>query len=149
MGRVGAEIEIVVSFKFLVSSRQIPRQNWLTNDACGLVPATQWQEMLIASYARILRVSRIIRVEDFMSKPVEKTKQNLTIRLDRTTIKKAKVLAARKETSISGLVAQQIDSLVGADEAYEKAKQQAMALLDQGFHLGGVIRATRDELHER
>jgi hypothetical protein len=24
-----------------------------------------------------------------------------------------------------------------------------MALLDQGFHLGGVIRAGRDELHER
>jgi hypothetical protein len=24
-----------------------------------------------------------------------------------------------------------------------------MALLDNGFHLGGVIRADRDELHER
>jgi hypothetical protein len=24
-----------------------------------------------------------------------------------------------------------------------------MALLDQGFHLGGVIRVGRDELHER
>jgi hypothetical protein len=24
-----------------------------------------------------------------------------------------------------------------------------MTLLDQGFHLGGVIRADRDELHER
>ena len=25
----------------------------------------------------------------------------------------------------------------------------ASALLDQGFHLGGIIRASRDELHER
>jgi hypothetical protein len=24
-----------------------------------------------------------------------------------------------------------------------------MTLLDQGFHMGGVIRASRDELHER
>jgi hypothetical protein len=24
-----------------------------------------------------------------------------------------------------------------------------MTLLDQGFHLGGVIRVSRDELHER
>jgi hypothetical protein len=24
-----------------------------------------------------------------------------------------------------------------------------MALLDQSFHMGGVIRASRDELHER
>jgi hypothetical protein len=24
-----------------------------------------------------------------------------------------------------------------------------LALLDRGFHLGGVIRARRDELHER
>jgi hypothetical protein len=39
--------------------------------------------------------------------------------------------------------------LVGDDEAYERAHRQAMVLLDQGFHLGGVISATRDELHER
>jgi hypothetical protein len=38
---------------------------------------------------------------------------------------------------------------VGDEEAYERAERQAMALLDDGFHLGGVIRAKRDELHER
>jgi hypothetical protein len=37
----------------------------------------------------------------------------------------------------------------GEDEAYERAERQAAALLDQGFHLGGVIRSTRDEWHER
>ncbi len=76
-------------------------------------------------------------------------KQNITIRLTRRVIKKAKILAARRETSISGLLAQQIESLVGEEEAYERAARQALALLDEGFHLGGVIRATRDELHER
>jgi hypothetical protein len=39
--------------------------------------------------------------------------------------------------------------LVGNEEAYERAERQAMALLDDGFHLGGVVRVARDELHER
>ena len=76
-------------------------------------------------------------------------KQNLTISLDRQTIQKARIIAARRSTSISGLVACQIEILVGEEEAYERAQRQASTLLDQGFHLGGVIRASRDELHER
>jgi hypothetical protein len=77
------------------------------------------------------------------------TKQNLTVSLPQQTIRKAKILAARRGSSISGLLAEQIEILVGEEEAYERAERQATALLDQGFHLGGVIRATRDEWHER
>ena len=75
--------------------------------------------------------------------------QNLTIRLDRETIRKARIIAAKRSTSISGLVARQIEILAGEEEDYEHAKRRALALLDQGFDLGGEIRATRDELHER
>jgi hypothetical protein len=77
------------------------------------------------------------------------TKQNVTVSLSQQTIRKAKILAARRGSSISGLLAQQIEILVGEEEAYERAERQAMTLLDQGFHLGGVIRASRDEWHER
>ena len=84
-----------------------------------------------------------------MANAKDNGKQNLTISLDRQTIRMAKILAARRSTSISGLLAQQIEILVGEQEAYERAERQAMSLLDQGFHLGGVIRASRDELHER
>jgi hypothetical protein len=77
------------------------------------------------------------------------TKQNVTVSLTRQTLHKAKILAARRGSSISGLLAEQIDMLVGDAEAYERAKRQASALLDQGFHLGGVIRVSRDEWHER
>ena len=76
-------------------------------------------------------------------------RQNLTVSLDPQTIKKAKIVAARRSTSISGLVARQIEVLIGEEEAYERAERQARVLLEQGFHLGGVIRASRDELHER
>ncbi len=76
-------------------------------------------------------------------------KQNVTISLDRQTIRKAKIVAARRDTSISGLLAQQIEILVGEEEAYERAERQAVALLDEGFHLGGDAPAIREELHER
>ncbi|MGA7292980.1 MAG: hypothetical protein WBW53_08655 [Terriglobales bacterium] len=76
-------------------------------------------------------------------------KQNVTISLSRKLLKKAKILAARRETSISGLLAQEIEFLVGDEEAYDRAERQAMALLEKGFHMGGMIRAGRDELHER
>jgi len=77
------------------------------------------------------------------------TKQNLTVSLSRQMLRKAKVLAARRGSSISGLLAEQIEILVGEEEAYERAERQATALLDQGFHLGGVIPSSRDEWHER
>jgi hypothetical protein len=77
------------------------------------------------------------------------TKQNLTVSLPRQTIRKAKILAARRGSSISSLLAEQIEILVGEEEAYERAERQATALLEQGFHLGGVIRGTREEWHER
>ena len=67
----------------------------------------------------------------------ESTSQNITIRLDRRTLRRAKVLAATRNTSISGLLAQQIASLVGEDDVYEQAQRRALALLDRGFRLGG------------
>lgn len=81
--------------------------------------------------------------------PKANQKRNLTVSLDKETIQKAKIVAARRSTSISGLVAHQIEILVGEEEAYERAERQAEALLDQGFPMGGTIRARREELHER
>lgn len=84
-----------------------------------------------------------------MATSKESGKQNVTVSLDQQVLRKAKILAAKRETSISGLLAQEIELLVDNDEAYERAKRQALALLDEGFHLGGVIRASREEWHER
>lgn len=67
-------------------------------------------------------------------------KQNITISLSRQVLRKARILAARRETSVSGLIAHQIESLVRGDEAYECAQRQATALLERGFRLGGLIK---------
>lgn len=79
----------------------------------------------------------------------DRTKQNVTISLSRDVLKKAKILAAKRDTSISGLLAQEIEWLVGQEEAYERAERDALALLERGFHLGGARRVSREELHER
>jgi hypothetical protein len=76
-------------------------------------------------------------------------KQNVTISISRDTVRKARILAAKRSTSISGLLAEQIEKLVGGEEAWERSERSALALLEQGFHLGGRITASRDEWHER
>ncbi|MDR1989177.1 MAG: hypothetical protein LBQ09_02990 [Acidobacteriaceae bacterium] len=79
----------------------------------------------------------------------ESAPRNITVRLNQRTLRKAEILAAKRNLSISGLLAEQIEALVGDDDAYEQAQRRALALLDQGFHLGGRITSTRDEWHER
>jgi hypothetical protein len=74
-------------------------------------------------------------------------KQNLTVSLRPETVRKARILAARRSTSISGLLAEQIEFLVGAEEAWERAERAALALLDDGFPLGGGKPVAREELH--
>lgn len=62
--------------------------------------------------------------------------QNLTLKLPVETIRKAKVVAAERGTSISALVAEKIDELVGEDAEYQAARRRALEWLKQGWHLG-------------
>lgn len=62
--------------------------------------------------------------------------RNLTVRLEDDTIHKARILAAKRATSISKLVAAEIDRLVREDEAYEQARVEALADLESAFDLG-------------
>ena len=62
--------------------------------------------------------------------------QNLTLKLPAETIRKAKVVAAERGTSISALVARKIEELVGEDAEYQAAKRRALDWLKEGWHLG-------------
>lgn len=76
--------------------------------------------------------------------------RNLTVRLEGGTIRKAKILAAKRSTSVSKLVAEEIDRLVGEDEAYEQARVEALADLESGFDLGsGGSLPPRESVYER
>ena len=66
--------------------------------------------------------------------------RNLTLRLDGGTIRKAKVLAAKRSTSVSRLVSDEIERLVKEDEIYEQARIEALAEMDSAPDLGSMGR---------
>jgi hypothetical protein len=76
-------------------------------------------------------------------------RQNVTISLPPSSLQKARILAARKSTSISGLLADQLERLVSEDEAYEFAHRTAIDLMTRGLKLGGGPALSRDEIHAR
>lgn len=76
-------------------------------------------------------------------------KQNITLSLDKELIKKSKILAAQKESSISRLLSDLLKRLIEEEELYEVSKREGLATLERGFHLGGRITCSRDVLHER
>jgi predicted transcriptional regulator len=76
-------------------------------------------------------------------------KTNITLKLDRELLRRVKVIAAEKDTSVSALLAEQLERAVRERDGYEQAKHRALATLKKGFDLGFKSPASRDELHER
>ena len=76
-------------------------------------------------------------------------KQNITVSLDRELIRQARIVAARRGTSVSKLLADELARTVEEADTYQRAERQALATLDKGFHMGGQPLPPRDELHER
>jgi hypothetical protein len=76
-------------------------------------------------------------------------KQNITLSIEKELLKKAKLMAAKKETSVTKFLTEQLAKMVSEDEEYDLARKRALAILKKGFHLGGSIIAKREELHER
>jgi hypothetical protein len=76
-------------------------------------------------------------------------KQNITLAVDRKLLKQARVIAAQRGSSISAMLAAELEKLVAQDVIWEQAKVRALARLGSPFHLGGQRRAAREELHDR
>ncbi len=76
-------------------------------------------------------------------------KQNITLSIDKELIKKARVLAAQRQTSVSRMLSRELERIIEEAEGYEIAKRKALEFTKRGFDLGGEIRVTREELHER
>lgn len=75
-------------------------------------------------------------------------KTNITLKLDTDLLQEVKVLAARRGTSISRLMTDQIEELVRGERAFDEAKQRALARLDKDLDLGWT-KPSREELYER
>lgn len=77
--------------------------------------------------------------------------QNITLAIPKELLRKAKILAAERRTSISALLARALQELVQREETYDRARQRHLTLLEQGFDLGtaGTPGWQREGLHER
>ena len=68
-------------------------------------------------------------------------KRNITVQLDEATVQKARVAAAKRGSSISRLLTEQIDLLARQDDDYDRAMQDALAGLGRRIRL---IQPNRD-----
>ena len=77
--------------------------------------------------------------------------QNITLSLPEEDLREARVLAARRGTSISQLLARMLRELVERETGYDVAKDHSLAVLREGMDLGtgGRVTWSRDDLHDR
>ncbi len=77
--------------------------------------------------------------------------RNITLAIPKEVLLKAKLIAVRRQTSVSKLLTNALEKLVQQEDAYARAQQRHMQWLEQGADLGtgGQVTARREELHER
>jgi hypothetical protein len=77
--------------------------------------------------------------------------RNITLSMPEEVLREAKVVAARRGTSVSALLAGALSEIVERESGYAAAKERSLPVLGEGRDLGtgGEIRWSRDELHER
>ena len=78
-------------------------------------------------------------------------RQNVTLSLPTSLLKKAKVIAARREKSLSEFLRESLEEKVREANGYKRARRRQLKLLKEGLGLGtkGHITTAREELHER
>jgi hypothetical protein len=77
--------------------------------------------------------------------------QNITLSLPEEDLREARVLAARRGTSVSQLLARMLSDLVEQETGYVRARERSLGRLREGADLGtgGHIGWSRDSVHER
>jgi len=76
-------------------------------------------------------------------------KTNVTLKLDRNLLRKIRVLAAERDTSISALMSEQLEKALREHDGYEQAKRRALTKMNQASNLGYTPPASRDEFYDR
>ena len=78
-------------------------------------------------------------------------KQNITLSLPKPLLKKAKILAAGEDKSVSELIREALEKRLRESSGYAAARNRQLKILEKGYDLGteGVLDKTREELHAR
>lgn len=76
--------------------------------------------------------------------------RNITLTLPEEVVRRAKVLAAERDTSVSALVGELLMQATGSSAPFDLAWAREVVRMEQGIGLSvGEVTWSRDELHER
>ena len=75
--------------------------------------------------------------------------RNITLSLPDELIRRAKILAAERESSVSAIVSELLVQVVGGREAYDELWEHEEQVMASGPIEVGQVGWTRDELHQR
>lgn len=77
--------------------------------------------------------------------------QNITLSLPKALVRKAKIVAVERQTSLSGLLKELLNEAVAQEDGYVQAHHRHLDSLHRGADLGtrGTVSWSREELHDR
>jgi len=77
--------------------------------------------------------------------------QNVTLRLPKALLRKAKLVATERGTTLTGLVIEGLTRTTSGAEVYHEALERQRALMRAGYRLRGAGESLppRDAVHER
>jgi Family of unknown function (DUF6364) len=75
--------------------------------------------------------------------------KNLTVSLDDETYRRARVIAAQRDTSVSALVKRFLVELTSGESETERLKRQERELRERITDFDGSDRLSRDDVHRR
>src|SRR5438270_2428653 len=75
--------------------------------------------------------------------------KNLTVSLDDETYRRARIVAAERDTSVSALVKRYLVELASGESEGERLKRQERALRERIAAFRAADRLPRDQLHDR
>ncbi len=75
--------------------------------------------------------------------------RNITVSVDDETYKRARIVAAEQDTSVSALVKTYLLQLATQESEFDRLKRLEAEIRDQILTFSASDRLTRDELHDR
>ena len=75
--------------------------------------------------------------------------KNITVSLDDETYRRARMIAAERDTSVSALVKKFLVELASGETEFERLKRQEAELRKQIKNFSASDRLSRDELYDR
>jgi hypothetical protein len=75
--------------------------------------------------------------------------RNITLAIDETVLDEVRVFAAKRNTTVNGLVREFLTSIAKSEDRQERARRRLKDLMDTSTLEVGPVTWTREDLHDR